>query len=456
MKCPNCGKDVEEGNFCSACGQRLDGDNTQNPTTIKDADIIKGFLKTIDVKKALSLGFAVVLLATATVFGMVQHKQYQEDIAPLELNGGYGGIGDALTDVKYDSNNKRALFNITCKEVLGKDWLKLYIEEFQKNNPNVAIAELSIPENDYTKGLKIEFIRIDLQPEKPIILKFKIDNMDSKEFVNLKDNLLLAQKSRQIFIKKLKVIDKNPKVQNEEKTRWQKQKEEEERIARAIEAEKNRCEYRTSNGVCFKTKKFIPKPLNYYNCSGGLTTYGETVNSISEYSSIGIKQCEEHLDDWAGAMKQCSDWGYKLPNTHELASLAVDIYGVTISNQIGVDSYLPDGHKVNNEPIEALNLSTGGMYSSYWEDKNENELSAFARYLGYNYTHRGSTIRGNWFFQGTTNALCVTNPSGIAKSSYSEYVREKERQAELKKQEEIQRQIEHKKEMKSSSEDFLF
>jgi len=211
-------------------------------------------------------------------------------------------------------------------------------------------------------------------------------------------------------------------------------------------APKPKCKYETSNGICFTTRAFKPKPLNYYDCTGGLTTYGEKATPTQEYQKIGIRTCYEHHDYWAGAMKMCSDWGYKVPSAYELGSLAMDIYGVSISLEESVSSYLPDGHSINKVPLEKLNIWYGEMAGNYWEDTDSDEHQAYARYLGNgnnHYTYRKTEPKefmGNWS-PAFSRALCVYDPHGKAKKSYAEYLRQQQIEENKKQKQHEQKEI---------------
>ncbi|MEE3350498.1 MAG: zinc-ribbon domain-containing protein [Candidatus Gastranaerophilaceae bacterium] len=226
-------------------------------------------------------------------------------------------------------------------------------------------------------------------------------------------------------------------------------------------ASKRNCIYETSNGVCFTTKTFKPEPLNYYDCTGGLTTYDKVAIPAKKYQDIGIRTCYKHYDYWAGAMKQCSDWGYKLPNARELASLAADVYGSAISYETNVKSYLPDGHKANTIPLDILNISYNQMRTEkYWEDKEvEGEpWMAYARDFGPSYakfTERITTIKDSHMTLPTVNeALCVYDPNGIAVKSYTEYLRQQE--AEIKSRQQKEQAEKEQKDIKENAEYTLF
>lgn len=192
-------------------------------------------------------------------------------------------------------------------------------------------------------------------------------------------------------------------------------------------APKPKCIYETSHGVCFTTKAFKPTPLDYYDCSGGWTTYGKERTPVQKFRDIGINHCYERKDYWAGAKVQCSEWGYKLPDAYELGSLAADIYNANISNEIDVTSYLPNGYSPNEKPKQLLSFSTANGSVSLWENLEKNNISAFERHFGYRETSRRSQVKENDYFY--TLVACVYDPKGRATSSYKEYAKSLEKKA---------------------------
>lgn len=196
-----------------------------------------------------------------------------------------------------------------------------------------------------------------------------------------------------------------------------------------------KCIYKTSDGICFTTKIFAPKPLNYYDCTGGSTTYNHKAYSSSEYCNMGINTCSAQHDYWAGAMKMCHDWGYKLASAEDLTSLVNDIYGVKVSGENGVSSYLQEGKNPNKAILALLGLKNTDYFSLYlWEDKEVNERYAYSRYIT-NFTTKR--------YDGSPRALapalgycaiCVYNPYGKVKTSYDEYRRQQLKQAQEKQQ----------------------
>ena len=196
---------------------------------------------------------------------------------------------------------------------------------------------------------------------------------------------------------------------------------ESEEVKEEYTAPKN-CLYETSDGVCFTTIAFKPEPLNYYECTGGLTTYRQKEPATSELAKIGIKNCYSHYDYWAGAMKQCHDWGFRLPNEYELTSLAQDIYGVKVSRKENIMSSLPDGHKINTIPIKQLYLYIRAFSVHYWENGEIEEDKAYSRHFENTYTERRPGRRGDEvYFDHFINAICVYDPNGIAKDNYKEF-----------------------------------
>ena len=215
-------------------------------------------------------------------------------------------------------------------------------------------------------------------------------------------------------------------------------------------APKPNCIYETSDGVCFTTKDFTPKPMDYYDCSGGLTSYYEQVAAKNELQKIGIRSCYAKNDYWAGAMKQCSDWGYRLPNKDELASLASDVYGVVITGKDGVKSYLREGTKVNREILDKLGMKTERRYYEY---DNNSYRYAPLRSFYYNSTEQSDETFGRGE-TGLMGAVCVYDPYGIAKSSYEDDY--KNMQEQIKKEQEVKKTENERIEMKYEANNELF
>lgn len=202
-------------------------------------------------------------------------------------------------------------------------------------------------------------------------------------------------------------------------TEYPEEEEEEQEPQRPI-TPKPKCIYETSDGVCFTTQIFKVTPMDYYNCTGGWTTYEVERPAGEEARSYGITLCKYKYDNWAGATKMCGDWGYKLPSEYDLTSLAKDIFGINISNVPNERSYVPNQAEVNTVPIKALNLYAAP--NALWEDTEESSSSAYIRGLGFLDTfNKGYTERfiGSRYYNVTTDrAICVYDPYGVAKTKY--------------------------------------
>lgn len=195
-------------------------------------------------------------------------------------------------------------------------------------------------------------------------------------------------------------------------------------------APKPKCVYETSDGVCFTTQIFKVTPMNYYDCTGGWTTYEEERLAGEEARSYGITLCKPEYDNWAGAAKMCGDWGYKLPSEADLTSLARDIFGINISNEPSQRSYCPSWKKINTAPIKALkpDATPKNFGTALWEDTEESSTLAHARriYIFENeygnpassYTQRISGSRPPYYIGTIERAVCVYDPYGVAKTKY--------------------------------------
>lgn len=194
-------------------------------------------------------------------------------------------------------------------------------------------------------------------------------------------------------------------------------------------APKPHCVYETTDGVCFTTQLFKVTPMHYYDCTGGLTTYGEEKTAGEEARNYGINQCQAQYDAWAGAVKSCKDWGYKLPSTEELDSLAKDIYSVIVSDKPYERTYLPPNQDVNITPLRALKPDYDYDHSKgveLWEDLEINSRQAYSRRFAieknkywYTWTTRHVYMRNSSAMAIMDYAVCVYDPYGIAKKTYT-------------------------------------
>ncbi len=194
-------------------------------------------------------------------------------------------------------------------------------------------------------------------------------------------------------------------------------------------APKPNCVYETSDGVCFTTQLFKATPMHYYDCTGGWTTYLREKPACAEVNSYGISQCYYPHDSWAGAMKACKDWGYQLPNAYELNSLAKDILGTVISNEIDEFSSKAPDKRLNLVPIEKLkpDINSKDFNIFLWENADDTSSTAYMRVInvfenkwGYQYsdTRRGKGIKDAEALRFIPWAVCVYDPYGVAKEKY--------------------------------------
>lgn len=196
-------------------------------------------------------------------------------------------------------------------------------------------------------------------------------------------------------------------------------------------APKPKCIYETSDGVCFTTQIFKIEPMHYYDCTGGLTTYNRTNSAGEETRNYGINECNYMYDSWAGANKACKDWGYKLPNTEELDSLAKDIYSAIISDEPNEFTYLPPNKKVNLSPLKLLSPTYDydkGRVLELWEDLEIDATRSYSRefnighklaHPAYTYTRREATFRDYYIPFRVDSSVCVYDPYGVAKKTYT-------------------------------------
>ena len=125
--------------------------------------------------------------------------------------------------------------------------------------------------------------------------------------------------------------------------------------------------------------------------------------NCSNPNSDGYSYCEGNVDNsgngtdyWAGARRACTEAGGSLPNSDELAAIATEIYGRTITKNQNAYSGITFTSKYG---------ITSGWY--LWSSMDCTGDCAFARYFG-KFTEYINTGRG---FGRGTKAVCVVAQS---------------------------------------------
>ena len=115
-------------------------------------------------------------------------------------------------------------------------------------------------------------------------------------------------------------------------------------------------------GKCF-TAPFTPTPLTKAQCN-------------AEKDKLGIKECNDNNDYWAGAVKQCGGVS-KMPTVDDLAKLATELYGVQVGAKQNIDSGLTlDSSKASSM---GFSVSYSDICFRVWLGEEKGSSGATAR-----------------------------------------------------------------------------
>lgn len=344
MNCPKCGKEISDTQkFCNFCGTKIQheqpveeesnvADVEQKETEQAEQDTISFVERIKSVPLYQKILLAVVGITIITVVGIFTYK-YQQDIKPLSVNGTWGVDNtNATISTKYEPRNKQASIDFVVGGMKTEDWQVEY-----KSTYNLDDSWYSLNLEDYKN--KIEYYSLETFKDKPIIIKFKVHNLSTKDFVKLKEKIKDDLENGKITISLPDFItfDKNIRAKaqkelEEYKTLKQQQSEDEEVISdvstyafRNIGGEKapidfnpRRCLFKVG-GVCFG-HPFLVHGMNYTTCK----------NIKDEYR---VPSCSNSNDLYASTAYVCG--GVKnMPTPDELVVLANDLYGANIFNNI--------------------------------------------------------------------------------------------------------------------------
>ncbi|MBQ8168729.1 type II secretion system protein [bacterium] len=153
------------------------------------------------------------------------------------------------------------------------------------------------------------------------------------------------------------------------------------------------------NGKCFGTP-FFTGAMSYTTCAGENATSAGTATEAGTYAkSLGIKECYNEEDFWAGAVEACGSVD-KLPNESDLTVLAQQLYptiSVTNTDITGCDT---NDHSATCRDTETA-FSLGFMYPSgtltssdsfyVWSGIENSSYIAYARVFDPTHTTRYSS-----------------------------------------------------------------
>ena len=122
------------------------------------------------------------------------------------------------------------------------------------------------------------------------------------------------------------------------------------------------CAIELSDGTCF-TAPFIPTPLTLAECE-------------AQKGELGISECYDGSDYWAGAVKACKDMGSSLPSQEQLDQLARDLYpGTTIYT----DYTTSNGNRDNDLAVSMGFITSPSSKFWVWSSEENNKNSAYHR-----------------------------------------------------------------------------
>jgi len=196
------------------------------------------------------------------------------------------------------------------------------------------------------------------------------------------------------------------------------------------------CIYETSDGVCFTTEVFSPKPL--------------IVGDKGNY--------------WVGAKEACESQGYKLPSDYDLRSLFSDILSIQVKSGMNIQTTkFMTNSDIPNNYTPAQKIAPKGFHNygtkwddiTLWEDSDfDNDRAYMRRYSNSDTTFQYIEEKIKYHFEPIPKTICVYDPNGKPHKSFIEEQNEKtKREAQAEKERKMQQKQEQ---LKNEAENELF
>ena len=145
------------------------------------------------------------------------------------------------------------------------------------------------------------------------------------------------------------------------------------------------CAIELSDGTCF-TAPFTPTAMSLSDCE-------------AQKGELGISECSDGSDYWAGAVKACKDMGSSLPSQEQLDQLARDLYPGT-----EITTGTSNGTRDNDLAFEMGFLSSASTSAFWvWSSEEYSKNYAYERYFYSTHTGRNRGYRN----LSTSQAVCL-------------------------------------------------
>lgn len=434
MNCPKCGCEVGDNQkFCGSCGAKLEHiedvtseENVSQDLASEDRVLEDTYNKVekpvIEDKTAkIIIAISCLVLIIGAVFGIIQYKQYQKDIEPVETKINFDKAGNVLLKANYDADSHKAILKVVFTDNKIEDWQVQYHKEYY-NNVN---SKFTLKKDKDATPFDIEYSNIHIEKDKSPEMEYYIPNINSKKFVNIKEVIVDDKHILSLEVPFFIYGDKKTREAEKKKyITWKKEKEAKEEAERKQrewqEKILSNCVYKTSDGVCFTTHVFEAEPVEIES--------NEKWNEKKNY--------------WLGAKDFCESKGYKLPSDDELRSLFQDILGIEIKAGINIKSYKYRGTTEIPTNYDVLKRIAPNGFSSYdsgtskwnsiwlWEDESFDDKTAYIRikdiYWGDDETYQATEDK----YRSGHDAICVYNPNGKPHKSLVQKQKEAKERAE--------------------------
>ena len=374
--CPKCGTEcfLQDG-YCANCGTKLgeveeiqdnqeevknQENNLKNNTTdkCKKLGISSSAIKII-------IGIACFILVFVITFGIFQYRQYQKDIAPLEVSQSFGQIGNALLKFTYDETKKNTDLSILFKGTIIQKWQIVYLKGYT-NNYNLI---------DSNNKYKFNFEKIDLHVDQPLVLNYQVsDIQNSKDFAKFKKDI----SNINFNLSMPTVLVSDDQLRLKEKNRWLKELEQkgdkalrEKKYSQAIAEYENAISYGNSdvkNKINSAKNMFLQetlyqgdKLLKERKFNDAIATYQMAKNIDSEIIDRRIAIAKEGIEFAKNfeltllEYKECSDGIF----LNGICGIIRNDTGKTVNALITVKFYDANGNYIDEETDHVSNLEAG-------------------------------------------------------------------------------------------------